>query len=143
MAERVSEYLADKNISVPYEKIMAYAAEKSGEPESKIMGAHSFIRLAAASLPGNEHDFEARLRTSGRRFVQWGIAVIAEQKNIAFMPLLMELLTDIDPGTAEAAYIALMRITGTDPREKLNRRINDAAVVVFFRDYYLQNRKGN
>ncbi len=141
MADQVSEYMIKKGVDVPYEKIVEYALEKSAAPDSRLESAHHFTRLAALSLRGNEKDFQNRMRGSGKRFTLWAIAVTAEQKNPVFIPLLLEYLTDVDPGLEEAAYIALSRITGEDPKEKLNRRINDTAVVVYFKEYFLRNRK--
>lgn len=142
MSEFVSAYLVNKRVEIPFERFVSYAREKSTGADAGLMNAVGFMRLAARSLPGRERDMEGLMRSSDGRFVQWCIAVLGEYGNVESIPLLLEYLTDIDPNLAEASYGALTKITGEDPRGKLGKRINDADVVVFFKEYFLRHRKG-
>lgn len=122
------------------EKIFSFALKKSMEPDSGLDDAQNFIKLAALHLPGHEAEFEKMLQGANRRFISWACAVMAETKDVRFIPALVRYLTDIDPGVSESAYHALSRITGADPQEKFDSRINDTRVVVYFMDYFSRNR---
>ncbi len=141
-SEFVAAYLINRQTEIPFERIASYAKSKSSGAEAGLMNATNFMRLAAKRLPGSEEDIEGLMRSSDGRFVRWCIAVLGEYRNAEFIPLLLEYLTDVDPNLAEAAYEALSKITGADPKEKLGKRINDAEVIVFFKEYFLLHRKG-
>lgn len=141
MADILSGYLLDKNIPLSCGTIMLYAQKASVEPESRLSNASNFIKLASRCLPGDETDFKKRLKDSNKRFVQWALAVMGEQKNISNIPMLLEYLTDIDEDLSMTAYFSLVKITGLNPKEKLNKKINDIDVIIVFKDHFLQHRK--
>jgi hypothetical protein len=140
MADAVSRYGREAKLAPAYEKVIAFAENASSQPDSRLQNAPNFIRLCARSLRGNERDFQDRVARSNARFTGWGISVMGESRDASFIPFLVVYLTDIDPDLAQTAYAALVRITGQDPKEKLNRRINDPEVIVVFRDYYARSR---
>ncbi len=142
MADRVAEYLLHRNIGLTYDEIMAYAEARSMEPVGNLSNAVYFSRMASRLIAGNENDFLRRMGASNKQFTLWAIAVLGEQKDVRFIPVLIGYLPDIDTKLAEAAYLSLSNITGLDPREKLNRRLNDPDVLYAFKEFYLQTRKG-
>ncbi|MGV7929484.1 MAG: hypothetical protein AB2L13_11365 [Spirochaetota bacterium] len=141
MADLISEHVMNRNLPLSYERLIAFALEKSGRSDSGLQNATSFTRIAARYIPGNEPDFKSRIRSSGKEFARWGLAALGELADVENVPFLVEYLANTDFALAEIAYTSLQKITRLDPRANLNRRINDPEVMAVFRDYYLQNRK--
>lgn len=141
MADMVAEYLHNENIKISYRGIIKFAESVSEAPDAQLENWSNFIKIAAKNIKGNERDFRARLGSGNKKFIQWCIAVAGETSSLEYVPVLLEYLTSIDINLSETAYISLTRITGLDPREKLNRRKNDPAVLMAFKEYYLHNRR--
>ena len=139
-ADAISDYIIDKDMEHLYAKITAYALEKSKETGEHPEGAENFIRLASKHLDGNENDLLQKINNSNKRFKLWGMAVLAEHKSVKSIPLLLELLADMDVNISVSAYAALKQITGIDPSAENNKRINDISSILKFREYYLLHR---
>jgi hypothetical protein len=141
MADLISERVLNRNLRLSYERLVAFALEKSGHSDSGLQNAASFTRIVARYIPGNETDFKLKIRNSGREFSRWGLLVLGELADVQNVPFLVEYLASTDSALAEIAYTSLQKITGLDPRSSLNRRINDPEVMTAFAEYHLQNHK--
>lgn len=141
MTEFTSSYIINKKVDLSYERIIAFAEKRSSESNKQIENASNFIKISSRYLEGNEKDFFNRLETANKSFKLWGIAVLAEYRSIGSIPLLLKFITDVDANISKAAYIALKKITGLDPKETLNKRINDPDVIILFKEYYLLHHK--
>ncbi|MCU0844136.1 MAG: hypothetical protein MUC76_04340 [Spirochaetes bacterium] len=141
MADLISEHVMNRNLQLSYDRLLAFALEKSGRDESGLQNATSFSRFAARYIRGNETDFKLKIRNSGKDFARWGLAALGEIPGVENVPFLVEYLANTDSALAEIAYTSLQKITRLDPRGNLNRRINDPEVMAAFKVYYLQNRK--
>jgi len=119
---------------------VSYAEKESMVPDSKVHEAVHFVALASRYIEGNEHDLIDRLQRGNDDFKLWGMAVLAQQRRIESIPVLLEYLTDININLSEGAYRALHKISGLDPKEHLNTKITDPAVYITFKDFYIQNR---
>jgi len=140
MTDTVSKHILDKNIPLKYERIVSYAEKESMVPDSKVHEAVHFVALASRYIEGHEHDLIDRLQRGNDDFKLWGMAVLAQQRRIESIPVLLEYLTDININLSEGAYRALHKISGLDPKEHLNTKITDPAVYITFKDFYIQNR---
>jgi len=141
-AEMIAGYLRHRVLPLTYDKIIGFAESRSFAIGSHLENAPAFTRLAARYVKGNEADLEKRMRTAGTPFIRWGMSLAGESRSPLFIPFLLEYLTGPDSALAYTAYGALTRITGMDPREKLNLRINDPEAVAVFKDYYVRTRTG-
>jgi hypothetical protein len=142
MTDMISGYLLDRGVRITYDRIVTYALKKSEAQNGKIENATNFIRLSSRYTGANIEDFMRRIPSSNKSFKLWGISVIGEIKDIKSMPFLIEFLTSIDQNLSASAYDALKKISGIDPAEKSNTKINDPEVIAAFKDYYLKNSKG-
>lgn len=141
MTDMISDYILFKNIDLSYEKIIDYAERESLRPNTKLPEASNFIKISSRYIGAHQRDFIERLKRRNKVFKLWGMAVLAEQKKIESVPVLLAYLTDTDINISEGAYLALKKITGLDPKEEMNKRIIDPQVYILFRDFYVQNRR--
>ncbi len=137
MTELISGYIMDKEIDLSYGEIVAFAEKMSLDSNNRLEKAKTFIKISSKNIAGNEDDLIKRVQTSNKTFKLWGMAVLAEYNSIKSIPLLLELLTDVDVNISEGAYMALKKITSLDPKERLNKRINDPDIIIMFKRYYL------
>jgi hypothetical protein len=141
-AEMIAAHLKQSPLPVGYAKIVDFAEKRSFLIGSHLENAPHFTRLAARYVKGNEADLERRMRTGNPRFARWGVSLAGESRSPLFIPFLLEHLTGTDTAMAQAAYDALTHITGLDPRETMNLKINDPEVVTVFKDFYVRMRTG-
>jgi len=141
MADLISANILDKNITLSYEKIIKFAENKSQITYEHLEKASYFIKISSRYIKGNEVDFFPRVRNNNKTFKLWAMTVLAEQKGIKSIPLLLEFLTDIDMSLSQTAYMALMEITGLNPQKKLNIEINDPETIITFKEYFLRHHK--
>ncbi|MDY6967960.1 MAG: hypothetical protein SVR08_04825 [Spirochaetota bacterium] len=139
-ADIISEYILDKNMDQLHIKIMFYSFDKSQEAGEHPENAKNFIKLASKHLNGHENDLIQKIHNSNKRFKLWGIAVLAEHRSIKSIPLLLELLSNMDINISKSAYTALKQITGIDPSAENNKKINDIHCILKFREYYFLHR---
>ncbi len=143
MADLVSRYLLHEQVVISYTQLVRYASEKSESPDEKLEGATNLMRLTARYCDGYETDLMNRIRRGNEHFTLWGLGVIAHHGKIMYMPFLINYLTHIQGIYENAAYGALVSITGKDPAVEYKRQVNDPKTILFFRDYYLQNRNSD
>jgi len=143
MADLVSRYLLHEHVILSYTQLVRYAAEKSESADEKLEAATNFVKLTSRYCDGNEQDLMNRIKRGNEHFTLWGIGVIAQHRKIVYMPFLINYLTHIQSIYENAAYGALASITGKDPAGEFNRQVNDPGTILFFRDYYLQNRNND
>ena len=140
MADLVSEYLLHEQVVLSYEQLVQYAMEKSESPDEKLEGATNYIRLTARYCDGYEEDLMRRIHSGNEHFILWGLGVISHHKKLVYIPFLISYLTHVQSIYENAAYGALAAITGKDPAAEFNYQVNDPDTIIFFRNYYLQNR---
>ncbi|MFW5769851.1 MAG: hypothetical protein ACOCX9_00300 [Spirochaetota bacterium] len=143
MADLVSRYLLHEHVILSYTQLVRYATEKSESPDEKLEAATNFVKLTSRYCDGNEQDLMNRIKRGNEHFTLWGLAVIAQHRKIVYVPFLIDYLTHIESIYENAAYGALVAITGKDPAGEFNRQVNDPGTILFFRDYYLQNRNSD
>ena len=127
------------DVNFTYENIISYAEQKSKVQNENLENANNFIKLSAKYYNGNEKDLFKRLKDSNKTFKLWGISILAENKSIESIPLLLDFIIDIDAELADRAYNALKTITGMDPGAALDKRINDPDIIAIFKEYYLMH----
>jgi len=142
-ADAVAEYILNKNVKISYGALFSYIENVSTDPAVRLQNWGSLIQMAARVVKGNERDFTARLQDDNKAFAQWCIAVAGELNSSRYIPALLGYLTSLDANLSETAYRSLSRITGLDPRERLNRRLNDPEVMLAFKEFYLGRRTGD
>ena len=140
MADLVSKYLLHEQVILSYEELVRYAMEKSLSPDEKLEGATNYIRLTARYCDGYEKDLMCRIRSGNEHFTLWGLGVISRHKKLEYIPFLVSYLTHVQSIYENAAYGALVAITGEDPAAQFNYQVNAPDTILFFRDYYMQNR---
>jgi hypothetical protein len=140
--DNISGYLINKKVNLSYDKIINFVEEKSKEKSYSLDKLQNFVKLTARYSKGHD-DLLLRLNKSNRNFKLWAIRILAENKTIEAIPMLLIYLTDIDELLANRAYDALKNITGMDPAAALEKRRNDPETIAIFKEYYfkfLKNR---
>ena len=137
-ADIISGYIINKNIDLQYEKIISFAELKSKDKQNSPENAKNFILLTSQYLSGHEKNLLNRIKSSNKKFKLWGMQVLAENKSIEAIPLLIVYTTDIDETIAEGAYNALKSITEMDPAAAFDKSKNDPDIIEIFKKYYLK-----
>jgi len=129
-----------KRIELPHNEIVTFVEKKSENKKSSLDKSKNFIRLSARSLKDEDDFLISKLKGSNNKFILWGIAVLGELKSKKSVPVLLDLLTNINLNISEGAYRALKRITGINPAKKMKKKINSPDVLIRFKEYYLEHR---
>ena len=137
-ADIISGYIINKNFDFSYEKIISFAEQKTKDVENSPENAKNFILLSARYITGHENDLLDRIKKSNKKFKLWGMQVLAENKSIEAIPLLIAYTTEIDETIADGAYDALKTITEMDPAAAFDKNINDPDIIEIFKKYFLK-----
>ncbi|MBN1498025.1 MAG: HEAT repeat domain-containing protein [Spirochaetes bacterium] len=132
----IAFYLEILDVTVSYNQIISYAERRSIDSGEILLNSVYYTRYASRYCEENVRDMIERYRGGNKYYKIWIVRVIADSKNIAAVPFLVSLLTDIDPRLSQEAYAALARITGMDPARDLRDRINSPAVIMKFNEFY-------
>ncbi len=138
LADTVSKYIINKDIDIACERIIQFAEKKSKNESGNIRKARNFIRLSSKYCVKHEKDLIEKIKGSNNNFKIWGIRILAENRSIQAIPLLLNFLTDIDKSVSDNAYLALKTITGMDPATSLGKNKNDIDTIIIFKKYYLK-----
>ncbi len=141
-ANYISGILLGRPFEVNYNKLVEFAEKKSTVRETRLEGAENYIALTAQHLGGNRDDLTGKMSVSNRNFKLFAIGVLGEARDVESIPMMLNLLIDIDLNLADMAYEALRKISELDPASELGVQRNDPEVIWRFREYYLQNRRG-
>lgn len=139
MADIISGYILNKDIKISYEKIIYYAEQKSKNEVSELPNKDKFIKLSSKYILKNEKDFFERTIKANKIFKLWGMRILTENKSTESIPLLLNMLTDIDEAISDMAYNSLKNITGIDPAASLDKKKNDPDTIAIFKKYYLKH----
>ena len=137
-ADVISGYILNKNFDFSYEKIISFAEQQSKNELSSLENATNFILLSSRYFIGHENDFLDRIKKANKKFKLWGMRILAENKSIESIPLLITFTTDIDETIANNSYNALKIITAMDPAATLDKNKNDPDIIEIFKKYYLK-----
>jgi len=141
-ANYIAGILLGRTITLEYGKLVGFAERKSVIQGARLDGAANFIVLTAKQLGTNRDDLVRRMSESNRGFKMFAIGVLGEARDVESIPLMLDLLTDIDFNLSDLAYESLRKITDLDPANELGVQRNDPEVIWRFREYYVRNRTG-
>lgn len=141
VANIISFYLQILGVDISYGQVISYAERRSSDSGEALLGSSFYIRYASRFCGEQVDDMIDRYQAGNRYFKIWLVRVLGESNSLEAVPFLITLLTDIDPDIPHEAYDSLSKLTGLDPVKGGNMRVNDARVIIEFREFYRDSRR--
>lgn len=135
-ADRMCAYIAGRDLTFSYEKLINYAVKRSEDSGKDLILSENFTRFFSAYYSENSQDFMSRFNSGNDYYKIWAIKVIGNSRVCSSLPFLLDILTGVDQQLAREAYFSLILITGKDYSKELKVGINSPQVYSSFMKTY-------
>ena len=136
----IIKYLEKHQIYLSYEFLLNYAVKQINENNEMFSAAYDFNNYCAGIAKNNIDDFIEFFNSATFDERLWGIKIFELCKSFKPVPILIDLLTDINDEVSLQAYIALREITEFDPPYETTFRQNSLEIINGFRKFYLEHK---
>jgi len=138
----IIKYLEKHQIYLSYDFLLNYAVRQineNNETFSLIYEFNNYFANIAQKYMDDFIEFFNSTTSSNERL--WGIKIFELCKPFKAIPILIDLLTDINDEVSLRAYIVLREITGYESLHENGLRQNSIEIINGFRKFYLEHRK--
>ncbi|MBN2159893.1 MAG: hypothetical protein JW807_10895 [Spirochaetes bacterium] len=143
VANIIAFYINLLDITVSYNQIISYAEKRSVDSGEALANSVYYTHYASRYCVDNIDNMVDRYAAGNRYLKTWIIRVTGESKCLPAIPFLLDVVTDTDPFLSQEAYASLSKITGLDPAQELEARINSPEVILKFSEFYRDSRSKN
>ncbi len=138
LGNSLAGFFIKNNIKISFESVNRFAEKYSVLSGKEFVNSENIITYAAKYYPEEGEKILTRFNVNNSYYKKWVLKVIMAAGDIRSLPWLVEKLTDIDREISLSAYQVLKKITGEDPAGELNVRVNNPAVISYFRKRSVQ-----
>jgi len=143
------KYLKKQEIYLSYEFLLNYAVKQINMNDKEVVNSNEFNGYFASIVNADVKknyinyidDFIKFFNSASFNERLWCIKIFELCKSFKAVPLLIDLLTDINDEISLNAWFALKEITGYDPPYESSFRENNIEIINGFRKFYLEHYK--
>ena len=140
--EEIFKYLNKHKIKLNFEVIKNYTSSQVFISPLNIADLTEFIEHFGGYYTDNKKEFYELYNTGNLTMKLIILKSLAYTDDIDAMDFLLDKATSVELLKSEAAYSSLKRITKQDPALELNKEKYSVDVILYFRDYIAELRKG-
>jgi hypothetical protein len=137
----LTKYLKQQEISLPYEFLLNYAVKQINMNDKVFINNNGFNGYFADIAKNHIDDFLVFFNSAAFNEKLWCIKIFELCKSIKAVPVLIDLLTDVNDDISLKAWYALREITEYDPPYENDFHQNSLDIVNGFRKFYLEHCK--